>query len=82
MQLQYLNVQSLNDIETAFLEASKARAGAVLVIGGPVLISHRTEVTNLAAKNRLPAIYNVPEFVDDGGLMSYGASYIDLYRRA
>jgi putative tryptophan/tyrosine transport system substrate-binding protein len=82
VQLQYLNVQSLNDIETAFREASKARAGAVLVIGGPVLISHRTEVTNLAAKNRLPAIYNVPEFVDDGGLMSYGASYTDLYRRA
>ena len=52
------------------------------MIGGPVLISHRTEVTNLAAKDRLPAIYNVPEFVDDGGLMSYGASYIDLYRRA
>ena len=47
-----------------------------------MLISHRAQVANLAAKHRLPAIYNVPEFVNAGGLMTYGASYIDLYRRA
>ena len=53
----------------------------MVVLGGLVLISHRTQVVNLAAKNRLPAIYNVPEFVEDGGLMTYGTSYVDLYRR-
>jgi putative tryptophan/tyrosine transport system substrate-binding protein len=82
VELQYLDVLSLEDIETAFRQASKGRADAVVVLGGLVLISHRTQVANLAAKNRLPAIYNVPEFVDAGGLMTYGASYIDLYRRA
>ncbi len=82
VELQYLDVLSPEDIETAFRQASKGRADAVVVLGGLVLISHRAQVANLAAKNRLPAIYNVPEFVDAGGLMTYGASYIDLYRRA
>jgi putative ABC transport system substrate-binding protein len=53
----------------------------VVVLGGLVLISQRAQVVNLAAKNRLPAIYNVPEFVEDGGLMTYGTNYVDLYRR-
>jgi putative tryptophan/tyrosine transport system substrate-binding protein len=82
VQLQYLDVLSPEDIETAFRHASKGRADALVVLGGLVLISHRAQVANLAAKNRLPAIYNVPEFVEAGGLMTYGASYIDLYRRA
>src|ERR687896_1045295 len=82
VELQYLDVLSPEDIDTAFGEASKKRADAVVVLGGLVLISHRAQVANLAAKKRLPAIYNVPEFVDAGGLMTYGASYIYLYRRA
>jgi putative ABC transport system substrate-binding protein len=81
IELYYSDVLSHKDIETAFREASKERTDAVVVLGGLVLISHRTQVVNLAAKNRLPAIYNVPEFVEDGGLMTYGTSYIDLYRR-
>ena len=47
-----------------------------------MLISHRTQVFELAVKNRLPATYNVQEFVEDGGLMSYSASFYDLSRRA
>ena len=82
VQLQYLDVPGPNDIETAFRAASKGRADAVLVLGGPVFQSHRTQIVELAVKNRLPATYNVPEFVEDGGLMSYGVSVIDLYRRA
>jgi putative tryptophan/tyrosine transport system substrate-binding protein len=82
VELQYVDVLSPEDIETAFRHASKGRADAVVVLGGLVLISQREQVANLAAKNRLPAMYNVPEFVDAGGLMTYGASYIDLYRRA
>jgi putative ABC transport system substrate-binding protein len=81
VEFYYLDVLGPKDIETAFREASKGRTDAVVVLEGLVLISHRTQVVNLAAKNRLPAIYNVPEFVEDGGLMTYGASYIDLYRR-
>ncbi|HVH91954.1 MAG TPA: ABC transporter substrate binding protein, partial [Candidatus Acidoferrum sp.] len=50
--------------------------------GGPVLISHRTQVVDLVAKSRLPAIYNMAEFVEAGGLMTYGPSITDLSRRA
>jgi putative ABC transport system substrate-binding protein len=82
VRLQYLDVLSPNDIETVFREASKGRADAGLVLGGPVLNLHRTQVTDLAAKNRLPATYNVPEYVEAGGLMSYGVSFADLFRRA
>jgi putative ABC transport system substrate-binding protein len=82
VQLQYLDVLSLKDIETAFREARKGRADAVLVLASPILESDRTQVADLAAKNRLPAIYHVAEFVEAGGLMSYGVGFIDLYRRA
>jgi ABC-type uncharacterized transport system substrate-binding protein len=82
VKLQNLDVLSANDIETAFREASKGRAEAVLVLASAVAGSHRTQIIELAVKGRLPAIYNVAEFVEDGGLMSYGVSVIDLYRRA
>ena len=49
---------------------------------GPVINSHRTQIVELAVKSRLPAIYDRPEFVDDGGLMTYGVSSTDLFRRA
>jgi putative tryptophan/tyrosine transport system substrate-binding protein len=68
MKLQYLDVPSPKDIETAFRAASKGRAEAVLALASPVLNSHRTQVAELAVKSRLPAIYPRPEFVEDGGL--------------
>ena len=82
VQLQYLDVLDPKDIETAFRAASKGRADAVLVLASPVLNSHRTQIVDLAVKSRLPAIYHRPEFVEDGGLMTYGVSITDLYRRA
>jgi len=82
VQLQFLDVQTPNDIEIAFRAASKGRAEAVLVLGGPVLVFQRTQFVELAAKSRLPAIYPQSEYVEDGGLMSYGTNVADLYRRA
>jgi putative ABC transport system substrate-binding protein len=82
VQLQYLDVLSSKDIETAFRAASKGRAEAVLVLGGPLLNSQRTQVVDLAVKNRFPGIYIAIEFVEAGGLMSYGTSVTDLFRRA
>jgi putative ABC transport system substrate-binding protein len=82
VRLQYLDVLSSKDIETAFRAASKGRAEAVLVLAGPVLNSHRTQIVDLAAKNRLPAIYERAEFMDAGGLMFYGASITEMFRRA
>jgi putative ABC transport system substrate-binding protein len=82
VQIQYLDIQGPKDIENAFQDARKGRADAVLVLGSPILESHRTEVTDLAAKNRLPAIYHATEFVEAGGLMTYSVSLTDLFRRA
>jgi putative ABC transport system substrate-binding protein len=81
VQLQYLDVLDLKGIETAFRAASKGRADAVLALNSPVLNFHRKQVADLAVKNRLPAIYPWPEIVEAGGLMTYGASYTDLFRR-
>ena len=82
VRFQYLDVLSSKDIEIAFRAASKGRAEAVLVLGGPVLNSHRTQITELAAKNRLPTIYDRREYVEAGGFMSYATSITDLDRRA
>jgi putative ABC transport system substrate-binding protein len=82
VKLQYLDVLGPKDIETAFRAASKGRAEAVLVMTSPVFNAHRTQLTDLAVKSRLPAIYPTPEFVQDGGLMTYGVNNTDLSRRA
>ena len=82
VQLQYLDVLDPKDIETAFRGASKGRAEAVLVLAGSIFTSQRTQLAALAVKNRLPAIYYATEFVEDGGLMTYGANRADLARRA
>jgi putative tryptophan/tyrosine transport system substrate-binding protein len=82
VQLQYVDVLDPKDIEIAFRAASKGRADAILVLVSPVLNSQRKPIADLAIKGRLPAIYYAPEWVEDGGLMSYGANFTDLYRRA
>jgi ABC-type uncharacterized transport system substrate-binding protein len=82
VKLQYLDVRAPKDIETAFRAASKERADAVLLLGGPVLASQRTQFADLAVKSRLPAIYWRSDIVEAGGLMSYAVSFTDLDRRA
>jgi len=82
VQVQYLEVRGPKDIEPAFREASKERADAVLVLSTTILFFNRRQVSELAVKSRLPTIYGRPEYVDEGGLVYYGPSYNDLYRRA
>ncbi len=82
LKLQLLNVRDAKDIETAFQAARKERADAILLLTAAVLNSHRAQVVELAVKNRLPAAYAVPQFVEDGGLMSYSTNFNDLFRRA
>jgi putative tryptophan/tyrosine transport system substrate-binding protein len=82
LQLQYLEVQTSKDIDVVFQEATKGRAEAILVLANPVIIYQRAHFIDLATKNRLPAAYSQPEFVDAGGLFSYTASFSDLFRRA
>jgi putative ABC transport system substrate-binding protein len=79
---QHLDILDPKDIDAAFRAASKGRADAVLVLGTPILTLQRRQVVDLAAKHRLPAIYSRPEFVEAGGLMAYGVSFTDLFRRA
>jgi len=82
VHLQYLDVRGPNDIEKAFQEASKGRDDATLVLAGAVFFSQRPRVAELAIKSRVPAVYQASEYVDAGGLMSYGVSITDLFRRA
>ena len=82
VQLQYLDVLDSKDVETAFRAASKGRADGVLTITSRILTSQRTQLVELAVKNRLPAIYSNSQFVEAGGLMFYGVNQLDLDRRA
>ena len=82
VQIQYLEVQSPNEIEPAFGAARRERADAVLVLTSVVTNSNRRHIVEVAAKNRLPAIYYTAEWVEAGGLLTYGASFPDLFRRA
>lgn len=71
-----------DEIEAAFAAIAKQQPGALLVMVDAMLVSQRQRVADLAAKHRLPAMYPFREFVEVGGLMSYGASLQDNYRRA
>jgi putative ABC transport system substrate-binding protein len=82
VKLQYLDVIEPKDIEIAFREASQGRAEAVLMLVSPVLNTQRTRIVDLAVKNRVPVVYGQQEFVEAGGLMTYGVSLTDLFRRA
>ena len=70
------------DLDGAFRTATSERVGALLVAPGPAVSLHSKRVVDLAAKSRLPAMYGSSDFVDLGGLMSYGPSLPDLFRRA
>jgi ABC-type uncharacterized transport system substrate-binding protein len=82
VQIQYLQIGDPNSIDRAFRTASKGRADAVLVLTTVVATSQRRQFADVAIKHRLPATYYRREFVEDGGLMSYGVSYTDMDRRA
>jgi putative ABC transport system substrate-binding protein len=79
---QFVEARSPADIDRAFSDMTRARADALTVLTGAMFITERRRLVDLAAKNRLPAVYAWREFVDAGGLMAYGPSLADLYRRA
>jgi putative ABC transport system substrate-binding protein len=82
VQLQYTDILQSSDVESALQSAEKQRANGVLTMTSPVLFSHRARVASLAIKHHLPAIYHQSQYVEAGGLMSYGASFTDMDRRA
>src|SRR6202035_1780030 len=70
------------DLDGAFVAMTQEHADAVILLPSPMLYGEHKRIVELAAKSRLPAMYAAREFVEDGGLMSYGASLSDLFRRA
>ncbi len=79
---QFVEVRDPADFDRAFSEMTRARADALTVLPSSMFFNERRRLVDLAAKNRLPAVYPWREGVDAGGLMSYGPDLADLYRRA
>jgi putative ABC transport system substrate-binding protein len=82
LKARLVKVREVADFEGAFREARDGRAQAIHVLPSPFFSAHRRVLINLAARYRLPAMYEFREYVQDGGLMSYGVSLPDMYRRA
>ena len=82
VQLHTLDAHQPDDLPEAFAEAARHRVDALVVPQQPFTIRTQSRIVELAAKSRLPAIYNLTETVRIGGLMAYGASLADMYRRA
>jgi putative ABC transport system substrate-binding protein len=82
IKLQHLEVRKADDIESAFKVASREQFQALVILPNPVAATHRKQVVELAIRSRLPAMYFRRDFVESGGLMSYGTHVPDLDRRA
>jgi len=82
VQLYSLEARGPDEIESAIRSAVRAKVGAVLVIPTGLLNNHRKRIADLAINNRLPTMFATGQFMDAGGLMSYGPDYADLHRRA
>ncbi len=82
IRLQSLEVRRPDQLEKAYRAAVSQRVGAIIALRSPLVVIHRETVISLSAKYRLPTIYDDREFVEAGGLVSYGANLAELYRRA
>jgi putative tryptophan/tyrosine transport system substrate-binding protein len=82
LELLVLNVSTPSEINTAFAILRQRRAGALLVGSDPFIASRRQQIVALAARDAIPDVYLNREFVEEGGLMSYGNDTADGYRRA
>ncbi|HEV8721904.1 MAG TPA: ABC transporter substrate-binding protein [Candidatus Binatia bacterium] len=81
MKVLPLDIRAPDEIERAFGAMVKGRAEALIVLPQPVTTSNQQQIVELAAKNRLPGMYPFADDVDAGGLMAYGPSRADLWRR-
>jgi putative tryptophan/tyrosine transport system substrate-binding protein len=81
LQVATSEIRRAEDIAPAF-DALKGRVEALYVVGDPLVVTHRIRINTLAAAARIPTMHGAREYVQAGGLMSYGANYPDLFRRA
>jgi putative tryptophan/tyrosine transport system substrate-binding protein len=82
LQLAVFNASTPSEIDTAFAALRQRGAGALFVGGDPFFTSRRQQIVALATRDAMPAMYVNREFVEEGGLMSYGNDTLDVYRRA
>jgi putative ABC transport system substrate-binding protein len=82
LKLLSFTLRSLGDFESAFARAKRDGAQALITAPHPLITNQQRQVLEFAAKNRLPAMYSNSEFVEAGGLMSYGPNLADQWRRA
>src|SRR3954453_15638726 len=82
MKLQAIEVRSPSDFQSAFETATRDRAGVLVILQSAVTNTNRQPIAVLATKNRVPTMWAESGLMDAGGLMSYGPSYADLFRRA
>jgi len=82
LKLVILEVRDLHELEPALRTLTQPPGGSFVVIGQPLLFPHRSGITELAARFKIPAIYSFRVFAEAGGLMSYGPDLPDLWRRA
>ena len=82
VKVQVLDVRTASDFANAFQEIQNEKPEALITLLDSLTVAHRKEIADFALKNHLPTIYELPEFVEAGGLMSYGADFAIMYRRA
>jgi putative ABC transport system substrate-binding protein len=82
VQADALHVRDKSELESAVAAQASAPNGGLIIVPDAFLIAHRVEITSLAARYRLPAIYPNRHYVDLGGLVSYGPDWLDTWRRA
>ena len=82
LEVQSLEVRTPDDVNSALEAALREKANALITVEDPLTVNYRKQIADFAAKNRLPTISGLREYVDVGGLLSYGPALADLYRRA
>jgi putative ABC transport system substrate-binding protein len=82
MQLHVIDVRVPDELDSAFSAATKQKVGAMTVLADPMFLSHRARIANLAVKSRLPTTFNWRQYAEAGGLLAYGPSVEEMWRRA
>jgi len=82
VRLQLVGVRGSDEFDRAFSTMTRDRAGVLVVFPSPMFFTERRSIVDLATRHRLPSMFNAKEFVELGGLIAYGASINDQFRRA
>jgi putative tryptophan/tyrosine transport system substrate-binding protein len=80
--LQVLEARDPDGLAKAFGAMTRAKANAVIILADPMFIAHQHRIAELAMSNRIPAIYHLRDFVESGGLISYGADYAEMFQQS